>query len=155
MEELNESTYPSCWIKEAHRNSCVNVQCGWATLSVRGRHTFFDLSLKAIGTQRSGQRAHVYTDSLVLRQQRREIYRALHGFARIISCNIRLMCSRRGCTNSLLGFLRHLCFGSKRGKLSYSIIVRRAIKAYEEFCIRVSSAINASGALQHPESPFS
>ena len=115
----------------------MDAQCGWATFSVRGRHTFSDLSFKAIGAQRSSQRAHVYTDSLVLRQQRREICRGLHGIARTISCNIRLMCSLRGCANSLLCFFRQLCFGSKCGKLSYSIIVRRAIKAYEEFCIRV------------------
>ena len=103
--------------------------------SVRGRHTFFDLLLEAVGAQRSGQRAHVYADSLVLRQQRREICRGPHGIARIISSNIRLMCSLRGCTNSRLGFLRQLCFGSKRGQVSYSIIVRRAVNAYEEFCI--------------------
>jgi hypothetical protein len=30
-------------------------------------------------------------------------------------------------------------FGSKRGELSYRIIVRRAIKPYEEFCIRILS----------------
>ena len=102
-----------------------------------GRHTFLDLLLKAIGAQGPGQRAHVDTDGLVICQQRRKICRDLHGFPRILSCNIRLMCSLRGCSNSLLGFLRQLCFGSKRGKLSYSIIVRRAIKAYEEFCIRV------------------
>ena len=47
------------------------------------------------------------------------------------------MCSFRGCRNSLLGFLRQLCFGSKRSKLSYSIVVRRAIKAYEELCVCV------------------
>ena len=101
------------------------------------RHTFFDPLLEAAGAQRSGQRAHVYTDSLVIRQQRRKICRGLHGLARIISCSSRFMCSFCSCSNSLLGFLRQLCFGSKRGKLSYSIIVRRAIKAYEEFCIRV------------------
>ena len=115
----------------------MNAQCGWATFSVRGRHTFFDLLLEAIGAQRSGQRAHVYTDSLVLRQQRCEICRGLHGIARVISCIIRLMSSLRGCTNSLLSFLRHLCFGSKCGQLSHRIIVRRAIQAYEEFCVRV------------------
>ena len=105
--------------------------------SVCGRHTFLDFSLNAIGAQRLGQRAHVYTDSLVFRQQRREICRGLHGRARVISCNTRLMCSLRGCSNSLLGFLRQLCFGSKRGKLSYSIIVRGTIEAYEEFGIGV------------------
>ena len=115
----------------------MNAQCGWSTFSFRGRRTFFDLSFKAIGAQRSSQRAHVYTGSIVLRQQCREICRGLHGIARIISSNIRLARSLRGCANSRLGFLRQLCFGSKRGKLSYNIIVKRAIKAYEEFCIRV------------------
>ena len=115
----------------------MNAQCGWATFSMCGRHTFFDLLLKAIGAQGSGQRAHVYTDSLVLRKQRRKICRGLHGFARIISCNTRVMCSFRGCRNSLLGFLRQLCFGSKRGKLSDGIIVRGTTKAYDEFGIGV------------------
>ena len=115
----------------------MNAQYGWATFSVRGRHTFFDLLLEAFGAQSSGQRAHVYTDSLMLCQQCRKICRGLYGFARIISCNIRLMCSQRGCSNSLLGSLRQLCFGSKRSKLSYSIVVRRAIKAYEELCVCV------------------
>ena len=106
-------------------------------LSVRGRHTFFDLSLEAVGAQRSGQRAHVYTDSVVLRQQRRKICRGLHGLARIISCSSRFVCSLCSCSNSLLDFLRQLCFGSDRGKLSDGIIVRGTIKAYEEFGIGV------------------
>ena len=81
--------------------------------------------------------AHVYTDSLMLCQQRRKICRGLHGLARIISCNCRFMCSLCSCSNSLLGFLRQLCFGSERGKLSDGIIVRGTIKAYEEFGIGV------------------
>ena len=105
--------------------------------SVRGRQTFFDLLLEAIGAQRSGQRAHVYTDSLMLCQQRRKICRGLHGLARIISCSSRFMSSFCSCSNSRLGFLRQLCFGSERGKLSEGIIVRRTIQAYEEFGIGV------------------
>ena len=115
----------------------MNAQCGWATFSMCGRHTFFDLLLKAIGAQRSGQRAHVYTDSLVIRQQRRKICRGLHGLARIISCSSRFTCSLCGCSDSLLGLLRQLCFGSKRGKLSDGIIVKGTVKAYEEFGIGV------------------
>ena len=115
----------------------MNAQCGWATFSLCGRHTFFDLFLKAIRAQRSRQRAHVHTDSLMICHQRRKIRRGLHGIAQVISCSIGPLSSFHGSSNSLLGFFRQLCFGSKRGKLSYGIIVRRAIKAYEEFCIRV------------------
>ena len=115
----------------------MNAQCGWATFSLRGRHTFSTLLLKVVGAQRSGQRAHIYTDGLVFCQQRRKICRGLHGLVRVISCSSRFICSLCGCSDSLLGFLCQLCFGAKRGKLSDSIIVGRTIKAYEEFGIGV------------------
>ena len=100
--------------------------------------TFSSISrLKAIGAQRSGQRAHVYTDSLVLRQQRRAICRGLHGLARIMFCSSDFMCAFCSCSNPFAGFFRQLCFGSERGKLSDGIIVGGTIQAYEEFCIRV------------------
>ena len=81
--------------------------------------------------------SHVDAYGFVICKQCSKICRGLHDPARLILCSSCLIFSYCDCGDSLLCFLDDLRFGSKRCKLSDGIIVRRPIKAYDEFGIRV------------------